>query len=99
MTKEMYELRKMLDAEGIDWHDKSELGLRPIWRTHFEHRGYHWSVIHGFGTFGGFDYFGHEDKGLLEVMSDAINNGEPIGWLTAERVMQYVRGEETQWED
>ena len=38
MTKEMRELRKMLDAEGIDWHDASELGIYPIWRTHFEHR-------------------------------------------------------------
>ena len=98
MTKEMRELRKMLDAEGIDWHDKSEFGLCPIWRTHFEHRGYHWSVIHGYGTYGGFTSI-DADKGLLEVMSDAINNGEPVGWLTAERVMQYVRGEETQWED
>ena len=95
MTKEMYELRKMLDAEGIDWHDASELGIRPIWRTHFEYRGYHWSVIHGYGTYGGFSSI-DADRGLLEVMSDAINNGEPIGWLTAERVMQYVKGEETQ---
>ena len=98
MTKEMRDLRKMLDAEGINWHDKSEFGICPIWRTHFEHRGYHWSVIHGYGTYGGSTSI-DADRGLLEVMSDAIDNGEPIGWLTAERVMQYVRGEETQWED
>lgn len=51
-----------------------------------------WSVIHGYGTYGGFSSI-DADRGLLEVMSDAINNGEPIGWLTAERVMQYVKGE------
>ena len=93
MAKEMYELRKMLDAEGIDWHDASELGMCPIWRTHFEHRGYWWSVIHGYGTYGEFSSI-DADYGLLEVMSEAINKGEPIGWLTAERVMQHVRGEE-----
>ena len=92
MTKEMYELRKMLDAEGIDWHDASELGICPIWRTHFKHRGYHWSVIHGYGTYGGPSYL-YEDQGLLELMSDAVNGGEPIGYLTAEEAMQYVRGD------
>ena len=95
MTKEMRELRKMLDAEGIDWHDKSEFGLCPIWRTHFEHRGYHWSVIHGYGSYGGPSFL-QDDKGMLELMSNAVNKGDPIGWLTAEEAMQYVRGDKNE---
>lgn len=31
-------------------------------------------------------------KGLLELMSDAVDNGEPIGFLTAQEVMEYVKG-------
>lgn len=96
MTEEMIKLRIMLDDEGIEWHDASALDAYSMWRTHFKHRGYHWSVIHGYGSYGGFNSFERTDKGLLEVMSEAINGGDPIGWLTAEEVMQYVRGEETE---
>lgn len=93
MTREMAMLREILNAEHIEWHDASEESeMCPICRTHFEHRGYKWSVIHGYGTYGGFSSI-DKDKGLLEVMSDAINGGEPIGWLTAEEVMQYVKGD------
>lgn len=90
MTHEMKLLREMLDAENIEWHDASSQSFElPMDRTHFEHRGYHWSVIHGFGSYGG-PSFSRDDKGLLELMSDAVNEGEPIGWLTAKEAMQYV---------
>lgn len=90
MVYQMVKLRKLLDANGIEWHDVStapyELaGFVGINRTHFEHRGYHWSVVHGSGSYG-------EKEGLLEVMSVAVNGGEPEGWLTAEQVMDLVKG-------
>ena len=86
MCNEMIKLRKMLNDEGIEWSDVSCLYFLTINRTHFEHRKYHWSVINGYGTYGG-------DEGLLELMSNAVNGGEPIGYLTAEECMAYVRGE------
>ena len=93
MTHEMKLFREMLDAENIEWHDASSQSFElPMDRTHFEHRGYHWSVIHGFGSYGGPSFI-QDDKGLLELMSDAVNKGDPIGWLTAKEAMQYVRGE------
>ena len=96
MTHEMKLFREMLDAEHIKWHDASSLcGELSIYRTHFEHRDYHWSVIHGFGTYGGPSYI-YDDRGLLELKSNAVNCGEPIGWLTAEEAMRYVRGENEQ---
>ena len=51
-----------------------------IYRTKYEHGGSRWSVISGFGTFGGQD-------GLLELM---IDNKEPIGNLTAEEVLRMM---------
>lgn len=92
MTHEMKLFRQMLDAEHIEWHDaSSQLFELPMDRTHFEYRGYQWSVIHGFGSYGGPSRL-YDDKGLLELMSDAVNKGEPIGFLTAEQVMKYVEG-------
>ena len=91
MTKEMELLRKMLDDNNIEYDDNSQHGLFWITRTQFNYRGYYWSVIHGFCTYGGYSTF-EKDKGLLELMSDAVNNGEPIGFLTAKEVFSYVKG-------
>ena len=93
MTHEMKLFREMLDAENIEWHDvSSQYKELPMDRTHFKHRGYQWSVIHGYGSYGGPSFL-YDDKGLLELMSNAVNGGDPIGFLTAEEVMQYVRGD------
>ena len=92
MTKEMGLLREMLDAEGIEWHDASDTGPCPMCRTHFIHRGYNWSVIHGYGSYGGYSRL-TRDEGLLELMSGAANGGDPIGYLTAKEAMRYVKGE------
>lgn len=94
MTEEMETLRDMLDEEQIEWQDASSLDAYPVHRTHFRHRGFKWSVIHGYGTFGGINPLTRKDVGLLELMSDAVNDGDPIGWLTAEEAMEYVLGEE-----
>ena len=95
MCKEMEVFRKALNENGICWVDASENGMLPITRTHFEYRGYKWSVIHGFGTYGGWNSF-DPDAGLLEVMSNAVDDGEPIGWLTAEEVMDLVLGQRSE---
>ena len=81
--EEMEKFRHALDINGISWHDASDpviiYGI-AIERTHFKHRGYDWSVIHGYGTYGGFSRL-KPDQGLLELMSKAVNDGQPVGWL------------------
>ena len=89
MNEEMKKLRALLDAENIEWEDKSDYSIYPICRTHFSYSGQRWSVIHGYGTYGGYDPFTGTDRGLLEAWSFS---GEPIGYLTAEEVMRYVKG-------
>jgi hypothetical protein len=89
MIEEMKKFRAMLDAEHIRWEDESDDGEYPICRTHFTCRGQKWSVIHGYGTYGGYDRFTNTDKGLLEAYNFS---DEPKGYLTAEEVMQYVKG-------
>jgi hypothetical protein len=93
MTNEMVKFRQMLDDNGIEWVDNSSLDSYPVHRTHFQYRGYMWSVIHGYGSYGGYSCF-EEDKGLLELMSEAIDGGEPRGWLTAEEAIKLVLCEE-----
>ena len=99
MSIEMEKFRSMLDEAGIDWWDDSEMEnfAGPdtyMERTKFEHRGYRWSVIHGFGSYGGYDRISG-DKGLLELLSTATNGGEPAGYLTAGQAMKLVKGEES----
>lgn len=91
MTNEMRLFQKMLDKNNIEWEDNSEYGSFPITRTQFNYRGYRWSVIHGFGTYGGYSHF-DQDKGLLELMSEAIDDGYPIGYLTAKEAFELVKG-------
>lgn len=98
MSKEMMKLRKMLTKSGIEWYDCSDpvttslngISLE-IYRTKFYYKECAWSVIHGFGTYGGWSSL-KADEGLLELMSDSVNYGEPVGYLTAEKVMDYVMG-------
>lgn len=77
MTSTMLTLRLALCLLGISFEDNSSVYVDPelnIYRTKFEYGGYNWSVISGHGTYGG-------NTGLLEVMSNAINGGEPVGFL------------------
>lgn len=99
---EMKKLRQMLDEKNIPWHDASDVmsGSKewPMWicRTHFEYNGLKFSVVNGFGTYGG--WYGAnpgmtEDKnmGLLEIV---IEDNEPVGWLKAEDIMKILGGKE-----
>lgn len=94
MNEEMKKLRDYLDTAGIPWEDYSQGGDYPIERTRFYINGCMWSVIHGFGTYGGYSTF-EPDKGLLELMAGDINGGEPIGWLTAEEVIRWIKLKKT----
>lgn len=90
MVDEMIKLRKLLTLYGIEWHDASENFPLQIDRTHFDYKGYKWSVINGYGTYGGFGIFSDKNMGLLELISAAVNDGEPIGYLTASQVITFV---------
>lgn len=88
---EMQKLRHELDKRNIKWRDATEKDIPGHWicRTHFDYKGLWWSVIHGFGTYGGFRLGGNDLQGL-ECMCSAINDGEPIGYLTADNILEYM---------
>lgn len=99
VCKEMQKLRKTLDIMGIEWIDRSEewqatdyfdlLNIKNygICRTHFDYNGKHYSVINGYGSFGGYDGFDKENKNLLEIM---LPNNDVIGYLTAKEVLEII---------
>lgn len=57
-----------------EWADSS------MWRTHFTYKGYFFSVIYGYGSYG-------NESGLLECM---IGGEEPEGGLTANDVLKLM---------
>ena len=90
MCNEMIKLRQMLTESGVEWEDFSTVFSRfYIHRTHFKFNEIDYSVINGCGTYGGYTSSGH-NEGLLELMGEEINGGEPVGWLTAEQVLKEV---------
>lgn len=52
--------------------------------------GENWSVINGFGTYGGFGLLGEKNKGLLELWAEQVNDGTPLGNLTADDVINLM---------
>jgi hypothetical protein len=97
VCKEMQKLREWLDQHNIPWEDCSEeFEVRCkipfyICRTHFRVHNHLVSVINGHGTYGGYSVFEHSNKGLLEVMSGMLNDGEPIGFLTADELIKILQ--------
>lgn len=89
MVGEMIKFRKLLDQNNINWHDASDFYID---RTHLEYRNYKFSIVNGLGTYGGYIKDQSKNKGLLELMSNAINEGEPVGELTAEEALKIVLG-------
>lgn len=59
MVEEMTKLRNLLTEQGIEWHDASTPPDYPLQmdRTHFDYKGYAWSAINGFGSYGGIGIF------------------------------------------
>lgn len=92
ICKEMLKLREYLDNKGIEWKDRSTIDSCTIYRTHYDYKDYKFSVVYGFGTYGGYSPCFDIDKKLLEVMSECINGGEQVGYLTADDVIKYMEG-------
>lgn len=76
-------------SKGVD----RQIADSSIFRTHFEYNGYDFSVIYGYGTYGGIEPFTGIDRGLLECMTEKVNGGEPVGHLTAAEVIAIVEKE------
>lgn len=105
ICEEMKKLRSILDDKKILWVDASEeweAYYRPDPEARTELRKYYihrtWlqidgkliSVINGFGTTGGWSDFTPQNEGCLELMADGINDGEPVGWLSADDVIELL---------
>lgn len=94
VCSEMEDLREYLTKRHIEWWDKSD--NKDEWwicRTHFMIKGNHWSVIHGYGTYGGICTFSNRDWCLLELMTNALNDGEPLGSLSVKQIIEYIEEE------
>lgn len=80
---------KILKNNQIKYKEiNSDTGY-AIARVRFWYNGNEWSVMHGYGTYGGATAWG-EDKGLLEILH--LDSSEcPIGFLTAEEAWREIR--------
>lgn len=87
----------IVSEEAIEDAARKGIGRKvadcSIYRTHFQVGEYFYSVIYGYGTYGGVDPCFAVDLELLECMTEKTNGGEPVGWLTAEDVMAIVDGD------
>lgn len=93
MVSEMIKLRELLNRNSIQWHDNSEKdSIFFMDRTLFWYRDYKWSIINGYGSYGGYDPLRNINYGQLELMSNAVNGGEPVGELTADEAIKIVLG-------
>lgn len=95
MVEEMIKLREKLDDLKIEWVDKSfkskfKMGGKVyIDRIHFDYNDKHYSVINGYGTYGGYGINSNKNEGLLEMM---IDSNAPEGYLTADKVIEKLKG-------
>lgn len=87
MPEEMYLLRNALTARQIEWVNESDNLDRSfpflnliIYRTKWIYNGHKYSVLSGYGTWGG-------EQGLLEMI---VDNEEPQGSLTALDVLTFM---------
>ena len=98
VCEQMQNLRKLLDKKKISWEDHSEDMTTnknfPIWicRTWFKYNGIDWSVINGFGTYGGFNGVISPNNqvnnlGLLELWN---GKEDPVGFKTADEVLKII---------
>lgn len=91
---EMLRLRWYLTNNNIKWEDASDYDKEnsdvyhdegnTILRTHFKIRENQWSVIFGECSYG-------SEAGCLELWTKEVNNGEPMGWLSAENIIDYIK--------
>lgn len=98
IVPEMQALRDYLTENRISWYDLSEDSEFPgmpnlsqyMCRTHFTINDQYISVINGSFSYGGVSIYDNENKGLLELWADKVNNGQPLGYLTAEDVIKII---------
>lgn len=80
-SEQFKRFKEILEKRGIKYKDLSDPRYGHfIERVHFWYKRKLISVIHGFGTYGGWNSF-QSDSGLLEVWAD--RSDEPVGYLTA----------------
>lgn len=96
MCEEMIKLRKWLDDKKIEWIDYSDSTIMPpdemmllseVHRTRFTINGVEFSVINGYGTYGGSGVL-DANEGLLEMKCG--NEDDVRGWLTAKDIEEYI---------
>ena len=93
VCEEMQKLRAGLNKRKIAWLDTSYHGERDVqtfyWicGTRFTICGNEWSVVHGYGSYGGFNKHFCDHK-LLECQAWEMT--EPDGFLTAERILKKI---------
>ena len=87
---EMKKLRDYLDSNGIEWDDvSSKYNGFYLCRTHFTYGENKYSVVNGYGTYGGYNPFNKVNDGLLEMR---VSKEEPIGYLTGDDVIRIING-------
>ena len=89
---EMTKLRSYLDNHDIKWADASD---ETICRTKYWHNGILYSVINGYGTYGGIDGCDPKEVNqcLLECWSVPFGD-DPAGWLKADDIIEIME----EWE-
>ena len=90
--EEMVKLRSYLDNHDIKWADASD---ETICRTKYWHNGILYSVINGYGTYGGIDGCDPKEVNqcLLECWSVPFGD-DPAGWLKADDIIEIME----EWE-
>lgn len=93
---------KWIDKSVIKTADELQklIGIMPdvdanyldtsMYRTHFDYKGTRWSVINGYGSYGGYDPIDGINEGLLELLIGDAAGNEPIGNLKADDVLNYM---------
>lgn len=94
IVEEMKKFRELLDQNKIEWIDDSEALDTELYicRTHPKNHK-RWSVVNGFGTYGGYFMWEKKNEGLLEVMID----DEILGYCKAEEAYKLV--EIIEWDE
>lgn len=90
--EEMTKLRSYLDNHDIKWVDASD---ERVCRTKYWHNGILYSVINGYGTYGGID--GCDPKEVNECFLECWSvpfGDEPAGWLKADDIVKKME----EWE-
>ena len=86
MNAEMMKLRDSLDDEEILWYDRSD--APNYYRTEFNIAKCKWLVTSGRAVSGCV-------RVLLELSCLLVNNGDPVGNLTADEIIEMVKAYET----